>query len=384
MAKRDYYEVLGVDRDASQDEIKKAYRKMALKYHPDRNPGNKEAEELFKEAAEAYEVLSDEDKRSRYDRFGHQGVASDFGAGGFQWTNFTHATDFEDILGSFFGRSGGIFGDLFGGRATRRSGPQRGADLQVRIPLTLEEIATGVKKTIKLKRLETCENCRGSGVEAGSGPRPCPNCRGTGEIRQVSQTFFGSVVNVATCNVCRGEGKLIDKPCRQCRGEGRVQKEKTLSVEIPAGVSSGNYIPLRNQGNVGPRGGPHGDVIVLIEEKEHPKFDRQGDDIIFELPISFSQAALGVSIEVPTLTGKVRLHIPEGTQSGKVFRLRGKGIPHLNGYGHGDQLVKVIVWTPTGLNEREKELFRELAALDGGKAPEADKGFFEKLREMLD
>lgn len=384
MAKHDYYDILEIDRDATPEDIKKAYRKMALKYHPDRNPDNKEAEEKFKAAAEAYEILGDPDKRARYDRYGHQGVTNDFGAGGFQWTNFSHASDFEDILGSFFGRSGTIFGDLFGtARTGRRAGPQRGSDLQVKVHLILEEIAKGVQKTIPLRRLETCQTCHGSGAKPGSGQKTCSACRGTGEIRQVSQSFFGSVVNVTVCAHCRGEGKVIEQPCSECHGEGRVLASVTLNVRIPAGVSSGNYIPLREQGNVGPRGGPAGDVIVLIEEEDHPDFERHENDIVYELPISFSQAAMGDSVEVPTLTGKVKLHLPPGTQSGKVFRLRGKGIPHLNGYATGDQLVKVIVWTPTNLGDREKKLFRELATLEGGKVPSRDKSFFERLRETL-
>lgn len=382
MAKRDYYEVLGVDRSASSDEIKRAYRKLALQFHPDRNPDDKKAEENFKETAEAYEVLSDDDKRARYNQFGHQGVANDFGTGGFQWNNFTHAADFEDILGNVFG--GDIFGDIFGGGGRRRrSGPQRGADLQVKLPLTLEEIANGVKKTIRLNRLEPCESCQGTGAAGGNASKSCSTCRGTGEVRQVSQSFFGSVVNVTTCGTCRGDGTVIDRPCSTCQGEGRKQKTVTVNVDIPAGASTGNYMTLRGQGNVGPRGGPAGDVIVLIEEQAHPKFDRQDDDVLYELPISFSQAALGASIEVPTLTGKVKLNIPVGTQSGKVFRLRGKGVPHLNGYGTGDQLVKVHVWTPSPLGDHERKLFQELAKMDGGKAPAHDKSFFERLKEML-
>ena len=385
MAKRDYYEVIGVDRSASADQIKSAYRKLALKYHPDRNPDNEAAEESFKEAAEAYEVLSDNDKRSRYDRFGHQGVSNDFGAGGFQWNNFSHASDFEDVLGSVFG-GGGIFGDLFGsgGRARSRSGPQRGADLQVKLPLALEEIAQGVKKTIRLKRLEACGTCRGSGAAGGNASKTCPTCRGAGEVRQVSQSFFGSVVNVTACSTCQGEGSVIDQPCRACHGEGREQKTVTVNVDIPAGASNGNYMTLRDQGNLGPRGGPSGDVIVLIEEQEHKHFDRVEDDVVYELPISFGQAALGSSVEVPTLSGKVSLKIPEGTQSGKIFRLKGEGIPHLNGYGNGDQLVKVHVWTPTNLDANEKQIFRDLAEMNGGKAPAHDKGFFERLKDMLE
>ena len=384
MAKRDYYEVIGVDRSASADQIKSAYRKLALKYHPDRNPDNEAAEESFKEAAEAYEILSDNDKRSRYDRLGHQGVSNDFGSGGFQWNNFTHASDFEDILGNVFG-GGGIFGDLFGGgSARRRSGPQRGADLQVKLPLTLEEIAQGIKKTIRLKRLEACGTCRGTGAEGGNASRTCPTCRGAGEVRQVSQSFFGSVVNVTACSTCQGEGSVIERPCKACQGEGREQKTVTVNVDIPAGASNGNYMTLRGQGNLGPRGGPSGDVIVLIEEQEHKHFDRVDDDVVYELPISFGQAALGSSVEVPTLSGKVSLKIPEGTQSGKAFRLKGEGIPHLNGYGNGDQLVKIHVWTPTNLDAREKQIFRDLAEMNGGKAPAHDKGFFERMKEMLE
>lgn len=382
MAKRDYYEVLGVDRSVSDDEVKRTYRKLAMKYHPDRNPDDKAAEEKFKEAAEAYEVLSDKDKRQRYDQFGHQGVASDFGAGGFQWSNFSHAGDFEDVLGNLFG--GGVFGDLFGGgRGRQRGGPQRGADLQFPLKLTLEELAKGAGKTIRLKRLTSCESCNGSGAAAGDRPVTCPTCRGAGEVRQMSQSFFGSVMNVSACPACRGEGKTIDKPCHTCRGEGRQEVTVTVKVDIPAGAADGNYMTLQGQGHAGPRGGPAGDVLVIIQEEKHPYFDRQDADVLYELPISFSQAVLGDRTEIPTLTSKVRLTIPEGTQSGKVFRLRGKGLPHLNGYGQGDQLVKITVWTPINLSDKEKNLFRELAQLDGGKAPKHDKGFFDRLKEDL-
>ena len=383
MAKRDYYEILGAARSASDDEIKRAYRKLAKKYHPDQNPDNKEAEENFKEAAEAYEILSDKDKRQRYDQFGHQGVASDFGDGGFQWSNFSHAGDFEDVLGNLFG--GGIFGDLFGGggRGRRRGGPQRGADLQLPLKLTLEELAGGVNKTIRIKRLASCESCNGSGAAAGSRPVTCPMCKGAGEVRQMSQSFFGSVMNVSACPTCRGEGKTVDKPCLTCRGEGRQEVTVTVKVDIPAGAADGNYMTLQSQGHVGPRGGPSGDVLVIIQEEAHPHFERQDDDVLYEFPISFSQAALGDQVEIPTLTGKVRLSVPEGTQSGKVFRLRGKGMPHLNGHGQGDQLVKVTVWTPTKLTDKEKGLLEELAQLEGGKAPKHDKGFFDRLKEEL-
>lgn len=363
MAKRDYYEVLGVDRSVSNDEVKRTYRKLAMKYHPDRNPDDKAAEEKFKEAAEAYEVLSDKDKRQRYDQFGHQGVASDFGAGGFQWSNFSHAGDFEDVLGNLFG--GGVFGDLFGGgRSRRRGGPQRGADLQLPLKLTLEELAKGAAKTIRLKRLTSCESCNGSGAAAGSRPVTCPTCRGAGEVRQMSPSGFVQMINVGTCPECRGEGMVIEDPCRTCRGGGRQEKKVDLKTEIPAGIAAGQTLMMRGQGHAGPRGGSAGDVLVIIQEEPHPHFKRQDADVLYELPISFSQAALGDKVEIPTLTGKVRLTIPESTQSGRVFRLRGKGIPHLNGNGQGDQRVHIHVQTPTKLDKRQRELFKELSAIE--------------------
>ena len=382
MAQRDYYEVLGINRNASADEIKKAYRRMAMKYHPDRNPDDKDAEEKFKEAAEAYEVLSDSKKRSTYDQFGHEGLKGTFSRGGFQWSDFSHFRDFEDILGDLFG--GTLFGDMFGTRrGTARRGPQRGGDLQVRLKLTLEEIAKGIEKKIKLTRMQTCSSCGGSGARSSAGMKTCPTCHGSGEIRQVSRSLFGQFVNVTACSTCGGEGRVIDDPCPNCSGQGRVRGTSTISVKVPAGVSSGNYIPLRGQGNVGPHGGPAGDIVVFIEEKEHPHFDRHGDDIIYEIAISIPQAVLGADVEVPTLTGKVRMHIPPGTQSGKVLRLKGKGIPHLHGYGHGDQFVKVFVWIPTKLASEERKLFQELAAREGVRPPKSGKGFIGKMKEAF-
>ena len=380
MAKRDYYDTLGVARAASEDEIKKAYRKLAMQFHPDRNPGDKAAEENFKTAAEAYEVLSDPDKRTRYDRFGHQGVAGDFSSGGFQWTDFSHAGDFEDILGNLFG--GGIFGELFGGRSRGRRN-DRGVDLRGNRKLTLEELAQGVSKTIRIKRYVPCDRCEGSGAADRSGVRPCPTCQGQGQVHQRSSSLFGVVMNVATCPNCQGQGKTIDRPCGPCEGQGRQMKTVTVKVDIPTGADDGNYMRLQGQGHAGVRGGAAGDVLVVIEQKPHEFFERQDDDIINIMPLSFSQAALGDQVEVPTLTGKVRLTIPSGTQSGKVFRLRGKGMPHLNGYGQGDQLVKVVVWTPTELNGREKELFEELSRMDGGKVPANDRGFLNRIRDEL-
>lgn len=382
MAKRDYYEILGLDRNASPEQIKRAYRKLALKYHPDRNPNSKEAEEMFKEAAEAYEVLSDAQKRSTYDRFGHEGLRGSFGGGGFQWSDFTHFADFEDILGNLF--SGGIFGDLFGARTTRRrEASRRGADLQVKLKLSLAEIAKGVEKRLRINRLEKCEACKGSGATDADSLRTCASCQGTGQIRQVSRSFFGQFVNVATCNVCGGSGQIITRPCPKCGGEGRVRGFTTISVKIPAGVSEGNYIPIRGKGNVGPRAGSSGDVIVYIMEKEDEYFIRRDNDIICEVPISFSQAALGDEVEVPTLDGQMAIRIPPGTQSGKVFRLKGKGIPHLRGHGIGDELVRIVVWTPTKLGEEAKRLFAQLAETEGIRPPKPGKNFWGKVKDAL-
>ena len=383
MAKRDYYEVLGVDRDATSDELKKAYRKQALKNHPDRNPDDQEAEARFKEAAEAYEVLGDSDKRQTYDRFGHEGLGGPFRSGGFGWGDFSHAGDFQDIFSSLdeiFG--GGIFGDMFGRRGGRR-GPQAGEDLRMTLELSLEEIATGTKKKVKLTRMEQCADCEGSGAKAGSSPSTCSVCGGVGQVRQATRSLFGQFVNVTACPQCGGEGSLIEEACTECQGQGRVKKAVSLTVNIPAGVAEGNYIPLRGQGSVGPRGGGEGDCLVFIEEKEHEYFERHGNNILYDLPISFSQAALGADVEVPTLSGKAEMKIPAGTQSGQIFRLRNKGIPELNGYGTGDQLVRVVVWTPTKLNKEAEGLLRELSDLEQLQPPEGGKGFFERVKEAF-
>lgn len=383
MAKRDYYQVLGVSRDASEEEIKKAYRKMALECHPDRNPGNKQAEEKFKEATEAYEVLRDPQKRSRYDQFGHAGLGPTPGFEGFDFATF----DLSDALRAFmrdFGSFGSVFDDFFGTttRETRR-GYQRGQDLQIRLKLSLEEIATGVEKKIKLKRLQKCTQCNGTGAERGSSQRACPKCEGSGQIRRASRSLFGQFVHVTTCNYCEGEGTVIDKPCSACRGEGRVEGISTITVKMPAGVTTGNYIPIRGAGNAGPRGGPAGDVIVLIEEQEHSVFTRHGDDVIHEMLISFAQAVLGDEITVPTLDGNANLKIPPGTQPGKIFRLKGKGIPHLHGYGKGDELIRVSIWVPTHLSSEEKKLLKELTTKEGFKPPKGDKDFFQRLKDSL-
>lgn len=389
MTKRDFYEVLGVARGASGDEIKKAYRQLAMKLHPDRNPGNKEAEEKFKEAAEAYEVLSDPDKRRRYDQFGHEGMR------GTNYRDFTDINDifstFGDVFGSSFG--GGIFDEVFGAsnRGRRRRETQQGipgSDLKVKISLTLEEIAAGVEKKIKVKKQKKCDVCNGSGAKSGSGMSTCPQCNGAGEVRQVSRSVFGQFINITTCTTCGGEGRIIKDPCNSCHGEGRVHGESTIKVNVPAGVSEGNYIPLNGQGNAGQRGGPPGDLIVLIEEQPHKYFARNGDDIIYDVNVSFPIAALGGEIEIPTITGKAKLTIDPGTQGGRMLRMRERGIPHLNKYGRGDQLVRINVWVPMKLTTKEKELLRQLGSSEHITPNEEErhgnpKSFFEKVKNAF-
>lgn len=375
MTKRDYYEILGVSRNAGDEEIKKAYRKLAMKYHPDKNPDNNEAEEKFKEAAEAYEVLRDPQKRRQYDQFGHAGMKS------MGYEGFGSVEDIFSAFGDFFGDFG--FGDFFGsstGGSRRSYIRNRGSDLQVRLGLTLEEIAKGVEKKIKIKRFTPCNACNGIG---GTSQTNCNTCGGAGQVKQVSRSLFGQFVNISACPSCNGEGKVIKDACSTCSGEGRIKKESTISVKIPAGVAEGNYLSLRGQGNSGIRGGSSGDIIVVMEELEHKYFERDGDDIIYDQQISFSQAALGDEVEVPTLTGKAKLQIAPGTQSGKILRMRGKGIPHLNHNGSGDQLVRIILWTPTKLSKKENDLFKELAKLDHT-IPKNDKnGFFERMKKSF-
>ena len=382
MAKRDYYEVLGLGREAGDGDIKTAYRKLALKYHPDRNPDNAEAEEKFRESSEAYEVLSDADKQSRYDQFGHAGVESSFGSGGFQWSDFSHAGDFQDIFGDIFEN---FFGGGFGSGRSRGgpTGPPRGRDLKVKLELTLEEVAAGTEKTLNINCQQACDTCGGSGADRGSSRETCGTCGGAGQVQQVSRSLFGQSVTITACPNCHGEGTIIGTPCYDCRGEGVVRGKKTLTVKIPAGVSTGNYIPLRDQGDAGPRGGQPGDTLVFIEEKEHDLFVRDGNDIVYRQPLGLAQAALGDEVEVPTLNGKAKMKIPAGTQSGKVFRLRGKGIPDVNGRGVGDELVQVLLWTPDRLSARERELFEEIRQLERSRANSEGKGLFEKMRQAF-
>ncbi len=391
MTKRDYYEILGVSKSASVDEIKTAYRKLAMKYHPDRNPGDKQAEENFKEAAEAYDALSDSNKRARYDQFGHQGLRG----GGNDYQGFSNVNDIFSHFSDIFGGSS-IFDELFGtGGSRQHSGRHKqpgiqGSDLRVTLGLTLEEIAEGVEKTLKVKRFEKCTNCSGSGAKAGSGSTDCPTCAGSGEIRHVSRSMFGQFINVSVCTMCNGEGKVIKEKCPHCSGEGRVRSEATMKVNIPAGVSNGNYIPMRGQGNAGIRGGHAGDLIVVIDEIPHKHFVREEDDIIYDLTISIADAALGAEVEIPILGGTAKLRIEPGIQPGKVLRMRDKGIRHLNHSGRGDQLVHVNIYIPTKLSSKEKELFKELSKSEnmrpkhkGKDSDTKSKSFFSKVKDSL-
>lgn len=371
--KRDYYEVLGVAKDAGESEIKSAYRKLAIKYHPDKNPGDTEAEEKFKEAAEAYSVLSDKNQRARYDRFGHSGVgtsaASNAGGAGFGGAGFP---GFEDILGDLFG-----FNDIFG-RSGRSRQVQRGADIRYDLEITLEDAAQGIKTKINVPRLENCNSCQGSGAAPGTSPINCPTCSGVGQVRY-QQGFF-SVSR--TCSYCRGTGKTIKDPCQECRGEGRISKEKTLEIKIPPGVDTGARLRVQGEGEAGFGGGPPGDLYVVIILKEHAIFERQENDLHCTVPITFAQAALGAEITVPTLEGEETVKIGEGTQTGKIFRLKGKGMPALGGRGRGDLFAAVNVITPTNLTREQRKLFEELAKFDD-KAPVHEKGLFDKVKDIF-
>ncbi len=380
MAKRDYYEVLGVSRNATEDEIKKAYRKLARKYHPDMNPDNKEeAAEKFKEVHEAYEVLSNPEKRARYDQFGHAGVnggatgGPGFDFGGFR--DFGSFGGFGDLFDVFFGE--GPFSQQ------RSSGPERGADLQMSIDIKFEEAAFGVERNVKIHRWEDCEQCHGTGAAPGTKPVTCPTCGGTGQIRVTRSIAFGQFQTIRTCDRCHGEGKVIEVPCSACHGKGKVRRLRTVKIKVPAGVDTGSVLRLAGEGELGIRGGPPGDLFVTIRVQPHKIFKRQEDDVICEIPISFVQAALGDEIEVPTLEGPINFKIPEGTQPGAVFHLRGKGIPHLQGYGRGDQIIKVNVMIPTRLTDKQKELLRKFEDTARPEQYQSRKGFFEKMRDAF-
>lgn len=370
----DYYEILEVSREAGGDEIKKSYRRLAMDYHPDRNASH-DAEEKFKELSEAYQVLSDPNKRAHYDRFGHAPTGAQ-GFGGFEHIDLSEALNI--FMRDFGGFSG--FDGIFGGR--EQADPRRGQDIKMTVRLSLQEVAQGAKRSIKLKTLTACDACAGSGAAAGTTPTRCASCSGSGEVRRAARSMFGQFVQVGPCPTCHGEGTTIGSPCELCRGDGRIKGERTVSVDIPAGVSSQNYLTLRGQGAAGPRGGPNGDLIVMLDVKEDDRFTRDGEDLIHDLPISFSQAALGCTATIPTPWGDEALGVPAGTQNGSEFRVRGKGLPRLGGKGVGDVQVRVHIWTPDDLNDEQRRLFTELAAHEG-EGPSRKGGFWNKLKEAL-
>jgi molecular chaperone DnaJ len=362
MAKRDYYDVLGVGKDTSKEKIKHAYRELAKKYHPDVNPNKKEAEEKFKELSEAYEVLVDDEKRANYDRFGHGGV--DFGAGGFDWSNFTHFSDIEDLFGgdffrNFFGGRSDIFETFFGRGERVRDAARRGADLRYDAEITLEDVLRGTEKGINVSIADTCSTCRGSGLEPGTSPQQCEACGGTGQVRRSSRTAFGVFTSISTCSKCGGRGRFVRTPCKACSGRGVVQARRTLSIKIPPGVDDGDRLRIAGKGEAGARGGEPGDLYVVVHVKPHEHFERDGKNIIVEIPMSFSQAALGAEIDVPTLESTAKVKVPAGTQSGEVLRLRGKGLPSLRSRDRGDLNVRVRVVTPANLTKRQRELLEE-------------------------
>ncbi len=371
--KRDYYEVLGVSKSASDDEIKKAYRKLAKQYHPDMHPGDKAAEEKFKEANEAYAVLSDPDKKSKYDQFGHAAFDPSMGGGGAGFGDFG-GFDFGDIFSSFFGGGGG-------GGSARRNGPTRGEDLQYRLTITFEEAAFGCKKDISYGRVERCSDCGGSGASKGTSPETCPNCGGSGQVRTAQRTAFGVFQSTHACENCRGTGKIVKNPCRNCNGKGYVKLQKKLTVTIPAGVDSGEYMRLSGQGNEGRNGGPAGDLLVAINVRDHQIFERDGTTLFCEVPITFVEAALGAEIEVPTLTGTTKFTIPEGTQTGTRFTVKGEGIVSTRNGRKGDLIFEVTVEVPKNLGEKQKEILRSFAEECGQKNYQKKQSFFKKFKK---
>lgn len=392
MSKRDYYEILGISKSASQEEIKKAYRKQALKYHPDKNPGDKEAEAKFKEAAEAYEVLRDQDKRSRYDRYGHAGVGGASGAGGFGggMTMEDIFENFGDIFGSAFG--GGGFGGFrgfggFGGNSRQRGRRvNKGSNLRVKVSLSLKDIAHGVNKKIKVNKYIACDACGGNGAKDSSSFSNCSTCHGTGQVTKVTSTFLGQMQTTQTCHVCGGEGKTITNKCTKCHGEGIVKDSEIISLDIPAGVAEGMQLSVSGKGNAARHGGVNGDLIVLIQEEKHPDLVRDGNDLIYSLYLNFAEAALGSTVQIPTVDGKVKIKIDAGTQPGKILRLRGKGLPEVNGYGKGDLLVNINVWIPKKLSKEEQKTLEQLAGSENFiPQPTADdKNFFDRMKNFFE
>lgn len=383
MSKRDYYEVLGVERGADDKAIKSAYRKLAMKYHPDKNPGDKEAEAQFKEINEAYEILSDEEKRQRYDQFGHAGVDPNASAGYGDFGGFGGFEDVSDIFSSFFGGGGGSFGG-FGGFGSRYSqGPRQGADVQADVHLSFQEAVTGASKEVSFYRLEDCPSCHGSGAAEGSSVSTCQTCQGTGQIREVQSGLFGQSVRLRTCPTCQGKGEIPEHECPTCKGKGKVRKRRKIRVKIPAGVDNGSIMPLQGEGDIGEKGGPKGDLLLHIYVASDPTFKRQGLDVYQDVHISFSQAALGDEIEIKGLEGKIKLKIDAGTQSGTTKRISGGGFPHVQGYGRGDHYVGLTVDTPKNLTEKQKEALREFAKTMGETETKESKGFFEKVKDAM-
>ncbi|NBJ05636.1 molecular chaperone DnaJ [Duncaniella freteri] len=384
-AKRDYYEVLGVDKKADEKTIKSAYRKKAIQYHPDKNPGDKEAEEKFKEAAEAYDVLSNPDKRAKYDQFGHDMGPQGFpGGGGFHAGGFSMEdifSQFGDIFGGAFGNMGGF--ESAGGRTRRRQ--RRGSDLRIKIKMTLAEIATGVNKTLKIPTMVPCSHCNGTGAKDGTAFHNCPTCNGSGTVIRQQQTMFGIQQSVVECPQCHGEGKIITERCSYCNGEGVERKDETVSFSIPAGVQDGQTLTMRGKGNAAPRGGANGDLLIVIEEVKHPELIRDGNDIVYNLMLDLPTATLGGSVEVPTITGRARMKIPAGTQPGKVLRMRGKGLPSTDGYGTGDELVNIMVYIPENLGQQEQAAIESLRGKPGVTPDESTKNrIFSKLRHIFE
>jgi molecular chaperone DnaJ len=372
----DFYSTLGVQRNASDDEIKKAYRKLAMTYHPDRNNGSRDAEEKFKEITEAYDVLRDPDKRAMYDRYGEAGLRG--GSGGF------HHVDLAEALSIFMRDLGGMggFGDLFGGRG-QGSNPRTGSDIRISMPLRLAEVETGVEKTVTVKLLTSCDHCSGTGAEPGTSAQRCTTCAGAGEVRRAQKSFFGQVISVTPCPTCAGEGTIITSPCKKCRGEGRVRQEQEIKVKVPPGVATGQYMTMRGVGNVGPRGGGRGDILVVFEVEEDPRFERDGEDLYCEVLVTYPQLVFGADVDVPTVSASVTLHVPPKTESGQVFHLRGRGLPRVNASGVGDLHVRLQLYTPETLTDQEEELIKRLGEIQTAPTQRRSKGFWSKIKESL-
>ncbi|MDA3881995.1 MAG: molecular chaperone DnaJ [Bacteroidales bacterium] len=379
--KRDYYEVLGVSKNATKDELKKAYRKLAIKYHPDKNPGDKKAEDTFKEAAEAYEMLSNDEKRQRYDQFGHAGFQ---GAGGGGFSGFSNMEDIFSHFGDIFEGFGG-FGGFGGGGSSRggRRAVRKGSNIRVKVTLTLQDVVNGVEKKLKITKKVACSSCDGTGAESSSGVETCSTCHGSGYVTRVTNTILGQMQQQSPCPTCGGEGTVISQKCTSCYGEGVVDGEETVTVKIPAGVGEGMQLNVAGKGNAARRGGVPGDLIVLITEESHPSLERDGNDILYELPISFPDAVLGATVEVPTIEGNVKIKIDSGTQPGKILRLRGKGIPDINGYGRGDFLVHVQVFVPKSVSKEEKSMLEEINKSENFQPKEGKTGFFDRMKNYF-